>query len=594
MEYPRLTPPAATRQIMDTFGGYNRNLRIGDGEFFHMENMSSDHYPVLSPRKPRGLHATGGKPEAMVYKHELFYIDNGRIHYGGRDFPGGLEEQPEGHTMVSMGANVVVLPEGKWFNSARFMPDAGDVPDAEKSNNCNAFWNMEEWITAQFQPCQANGEVYPADRMTTGPTPPEDPTPGDTWLDTGGEMPVLKQWVENGDAGLWQSFTSNYVRIQAQGISQDFRQYDGVALEGFTSPEVSFLNGSNVIWDLGDDYIVVQGMMSSPVFQTKESFSVTRQMPKMDFVVECGNRLWGCRYGENAKGQFVNEIYCSKLGDFTNWGCFMGISTDSAAIGLGSDGPFTGAVSYMGHPIFFKENVLHKVYISSAGGHSVVDTPCAGVQPGCEKSLQIVGDTLYYKSNAGIMAYDGSAPVALPSVFGSEQYEAAVAGAYRDKYYLSMRHRDGTYHLFVYDTRRGLWHREDSLAVSAFATGGDKLYAICGRDIRIIAGAESSEEVVEWLVETGPMDITTPDRKYLSRLNVRLSLAAGGEVAVYARYDFSPQWEHLFTTAATDLQSFEIPILPKRCDHMRLRIAGRGEGNIYAFTKTTEQGSDVS
>ena len=49
--------------------------------------------------------------------------------------------------------------------------------------------------------------------------------------------------------------------------------------------------------------------------------SIHRLVPDLDFVVENGNRLWGCRYD----GQ-VNEIYASCLGDFTNWWRFDGVA----------------------------------------------------------------------------------------------------------------------------------------------------------------------------------------------------------------------------------------------------------------------------
>ena len=68
-------------------------------------------------------------------------------------------------------------------------------------------------------------------------------------------------------------------------------------------------------------------------------------------MIECGNRLWGCKYGL-VDGETVNEIYASKLGDFKNWNCFAGLSTDSYAAARGSDGPFTGAADYLGQPRF--------------------------------------------------------------------------------------------------------------------------------------------------------------------------------------------------------------------------------------------------
>ncbi len=60
MHYPTLTAPAVTRQTVDVFGGYHHSHRIRDGEFYHMENLTSDRYPLLSPRGRRGLAVGAG------------------------------------------------------------------------------------------------------------------------------------------------------------------------------------------------------------------------------------------------------------------------------------------------------------------------------------------------------------------------------------------------------------------------------------------------------------------------------------------------------------------------------------------------------
>ena len=62
MRFPILREQQASRQMVDTFRGYNHNLRISDGEFFDMKNMTSDHYPVLSPRGKRGVYASPDSP----------------------------------------------------------------------------------------------------------------------------------------------------------------------------------------------------------------------------------------------------------------------------------------------------------------------------------------------------------------------------------------------------------------------------------------------------------------------------------------------------------------------------------------------------
>jgi hypothetical protein len=52
--YPKLKAKAPYRQRLEVFKGYNHNLRIGSGEFYEMENLTSEDYPVLSTRKKRG------------------------------------------------------------------------------------------------------------------------------------------------------------------------------------------------------------------------------------------------------------------------------------------------------------------------------------------------------------------------------------------------------------------------------------------------------------------------------------------------------------------------------------------------------------
>jgi hypothetical protein len=64
-------------------------------------------------------------------------------------------------------------------------------------------------------------------------------------------------------------------------------------------------------------------------------------------------------------------------------------------------------------------------------------------------------------------------------------------------------------------------------------------------------------------------------------------------VHIDIQYDSCGEWEHLSTVNGTVLRTFTLPVKPKRCDHYRLRIYGRGEIKLYSITKTIEQGSDM-
>ena len=158
-----------------------------------------------------------------------------------------------------------------------------------------------------------------------------------------------------------------------------------------------------------------------------------------------------------------------------------------------------------------------------------------------------------------------------------------------------MKDENDEWNLFVYDTAYGMWHKEDSVHADAFCSCREEMYYIDHDtgSIRTLFGSGTADtEPVEWMAETGIIGTDYPDRKYISRIVVRMSLIFGARVRFSVEYDSSGDWEELFEMRATSLRSFAIPIRPKRCDHLRLRIEGEGEAKIYAVTKTIETGSD--
>ena len=583
MAYPTLKELVSTRQMVDAFRGYNHNLRISDNEFFDMKNMTSDYYPVLSPRGKRGVYASPEKTQGLLAKDKLCFVDGSAIVIGDDWIEMGLTEDGDPKQLISMGAYIIILPDKKYIN-AMDLNDRGDIEAAYEST-----------AAVRFELCTITGDPY--SEATVSDTAPENPENMALWIDTSSTPHTLKKWYSANS--MWTPIATTYIRISSPGLGARFKQYDGVTISGVASESLKDLNASMVVWGKGDDYIVVVGILDEVVTQTIEQGAITvrRQMPKMDFVIESENRLWGCRYGLNDKGEMVNEIYASKQGDFRNWNCFMNTSTDSYAASCGTDGPFTGAITHLGYPLFFKENYVHKVFGNYPANYQIQSTACRGVQKGSHRSLAIVNEMLYYKSRTSVCAFDGSLPVEVSYALGNEAYSDAVAGANGNKYYISMRDMYGAWHLFVFDIAKGMWHKEDNFQADVFCSWMGELYSIDHETKKIMTmlkAVEDPEEKVKWMVETGEIGITSADMKYISRLTVRMSLDVGTEVRFFAKYDFAEQWEPLFALRSTNLRSFSIPIRPKRCDHMKIRIEGDGGGKIYTITKTIEQGSDIA
>lgn len=584
MRYPTLPTQSSTREMVDVFAGYNHGLRIGTGEAYDMKNLTSDYYPVIAPRRKRGRYGSPASPQGIIAKDTLCYVDGSCLVMGDITVDAGLSTAPEDcpKQLISMGAYVIIMPDKVYVNTQ----------NAEDRGSIEVSFASKGKVT--FSLCAVSGEGY--EDAYVSDTAPENPENLDYWLDTSGDTHVLKRYST---VGGWVSISTTYVKISSPGLGKDFKVYDGVTISGIVVKEIVGFNGSMIVQACGDDYIVVTGMLDQVTEQllSQGTITIERRMPNMDFVIESGNRLWGCRYGMALNGEQVNEIYASKLGDFKNWNCYMSLSTDSYTASCGSDGPFTGAITHMGYPMFFKENCVHMVYGNYPANYQIQTTACRGVQKGCHGSLAIVNETLYYKARSGICAYDGSLPVEVSAALGNESYFDAVAGAHGSKYYISMRDGADNWHLFVYDTAKSLWHREDDLRVSAFCSWQGEMYCI-DRDrlniITLFGSGTQDTEPVEWMWQSGELGVSSPDMKYLSGLLVRMSLADGSTADFYVRYEEDVEWVHMCHIRGTALRSFNVPVRPRRCDHMQLKIIGRGDGKIHAITRTIAGGSDRS
>jgi hypothetical protein len=576
--------------MIDVFRGYNHNLRIGEGEFYDMKNLTSNDYPVLSPRERRGIYKTPGVPQGMVAKDSLCYVDGGDFIIGEERIPMGLTVQRDADgniipkNLISMGAYVIIMPDKRYINTS----DLTDYGPMEPSVTTSE--------TVTFTPCSKEGVDYLV-RVGNHDYSPyineevKGKEAGTYWYDTSLTPPVLKE----GEPYNWQPVERIYIKISSPGIGIPFEEGDLVLISGIEDDALQELNADVSVLAKGDDYIVVESPPASVVKQ-ETPITIAQPMPTMDFIIESANRLWGCHYGQNLDGDFVNEIYASKLGDFKKWDSFAGVSLDSYAVTVGSDGPFTGAIAFRGTPIFFKEGCMHKIYGNYPANYQVLTTACRGLQKGCSRSLAIVNETLYYKSRSAVCAYDGALPYEISAPLGDEIYDNATAGALGNKYYISMRDSAGKYNLFVYDVQKGMWHREDNTRAIDFCSCGGELYYLdpTHNHIKSIRGTgELEASPVEWEAVTGVIGTDSPDKKYISRLDVRMSLELGARVYFFVQYNSIGAWEPLGTMTGTTLQSFGMPMKPRRCDHLRLKIVGVGEAKIYSICKTISGGSDV-
>ncbi len=627
MKLPLLQPGNTSRVTTDVFRGYNHNLKIADGEMYDMNKITADFFPMLARRKPRMFRNTTTNPDdlsALLGGDQLIWVDNDQLYVDGEPTGMGLGQSRSYRDLVRFGHYVISVQDRRYYNLSN-PGDAGSIDAAYHLSSGSGGAGVNQIV--HYEPCNIDGDPYTI--TYTGSTEPEEPTGGQYWLKVTSKVTELYQY--DAVTTTWVKVESVYMLVvfETSGVlSQRFSEGDTVEIHGLYYAD---LNGSKYIYKIGgdpsqsvQDHLVLIGL-DAPIEHTYDGVDISRTMPDMDFVIECQNRLWGCAYTRDEQtGEMINEIYCSKLGDFKNWRVYQGLSTDSWAASVGAPGEWTGAISYLGKPVFFKEDRIYQVTVSPQGAHRIDETPCRGVEKGSARSLCVVGETLYYKSMGDVMAWQGGFPVSVSgSVFGGERWKDGVAGGYGTKYYLCMRDaaNDKRLVLFYYDTARNLWIKDDDWTTEEktepfafFATVRDEIWGYLigipqySRMLAAMTGNTTGEDyysegirgsgplyLIPWSVETGIMYYESPDHKYVSRYNIRLWMEAGTSIHVWLEYDSSGEWvmSGVIHRPANGIGTVTVPIRPRRCDHLRMKLEGSGDFKIFSIERVLEVGSDV-
>lgn len=578
-EAPYLQQRGRNRSITTDFRGLNLSQGIGDGEWAWMQNMDTREYPAVARRQKRVHVATLNKPNGLCATDRLCFVDGVKFYYNGFYY-GDVEDSEK--TLVPMGAKIAIFPDKKLFDTTTL-----SFTDMEQKNVSSGTVRVT----------LAKGDGTPYGEYTEGGTAPENPENGQLWLDTSGDAPVMKTWSEA--QGLWVAEATTYVLVSATGLGQGLKALDGVTVSGL---EEAGLNGDWILTDAGPDYILFTGILQKTLTQTGE-VRVERTCPEMDFVVEKDNRLWGCSSADH-------EIYCCKLGDPTNWRAYQGVATDSYAVTVGTPGPFTGAAVSGSAVIFFKENCLHRVYGTQPSNFTVYVDNLRGVQQGCHKSAVRVNEYLYYKSVFDVCVYADSEVAGISAALGTESYKNAVAGVCGNRLYLSMEDQEGAWQLLVYDTAAGVWTREDGTHALGFAScltetfmlrADGELYALLpgeynkdffmvGSDYTVYAQEETDEEV-SWELRTGEILRELPDHKYIGKIQLYLELDPGARAEVALRRD-GGAWEKVQELSGGDQRRCTLPIYPRRCDRMEIRLTGVGHARLVNWSKYVGYGSE--
>lgn len=513
------------------FRGLKHRLGAGDGELWDMQNMTGDHYPLLATRSKRRKYKTLTNPGGLFCLEGLCWIADGTFYYKG-EAKGNVTEGLK--NFAAIGNNVVILPDKCYYNIST-----------------DTFGSMEsKWagLTLSF----GNGKLF----------------------------------GEDADA--------NMVYYPDVVWSDYFREGDAVTIAGCTlHPEN---NQTAIIRGIDGDklyfYENIFTLEENADYTEVGEMEVRRDVPDILYACENENRLWGCS---------ENTVYASKLGDIFNWNVFDGLESDAYAVETGSAGKLTANISFRGYPTFFKEEHIYKIYGTLPSNFEVMGSASLGLMEGSAGSLAVAGETLFYLGRNGIMAYTGGIPQSVARDFGTLKFKNAVGGSDGMKYYVSMQGEDDVYWLYVYDTQTGMWHKEDQTRATHFASYKGHLYMLNNQgEIYVLGNPQDLEEPTEeeadfeWFVEFSDFTEQDPNKKNIGRLQIRIELEPGAMAQVWLQYDSDKEW----IKAGEEMQaetkrSYTLPLVPRRCDHCRMKITGVGGAKIYSLSREYYVGSEL-
>ena len=377
-------------------------------------------------------------------------------------------------------------------------------------------------------------------------------------------------------------FTTSTMKVTGwPDLTACFAAGDAVTLSGCTTKTEN--NKDFVIKSLTADTITVTDNTFTAAEEAGAAIVLERKVPEMDFICESENRLWGC-------SSQAQTIYASSMGDPTNFNVFEGLSTDSYALAVGTEGDFTGCCKLTSSVLFWKETKLHKILGGYPAEYSLYTYDIEGLRKGCHKSLAVINEVLYYMGLHGVYAYSGGVPTLISAGFGEKDFSDGVAGTDGSRYFLSVK-EGGAAHLLAYETDKNLWLREDGTRAVDFARLGRELYFLDGTgDVwRMDSGQE--DENLTWSAQLVPFYASIQGRKYFSQIVMRLELPRGAWMKAEVRYDGGP-WRETGKIVGRAADSIPVRLPVNRCDRLDLRLSGKGPCVVRAMLLEYGMGSE--
>ena len=284
------------------------------------------------------------------------------------------------------------------------------------------------------------------------------------------------------------------------------------------------------------------------------------------------NRLWSYE-GGSLRGS-VQAIFDSS--GAIDWTTTDGTGMSALRRVLWQGGNVTGITAITSRVIFFKRGYIFALSGETPSTMYTSGISCPGLHENNRESIAVIEDSVFYLSDTGVYVFSGGFPQKISEgadITGTD----ACGGTDGVKYYLSLKEADGSYNFYVYDVRKRLWHREDSIHARSFAMiDGRVCYCDADNNKIMVYG---SGEGVQWEAVFDYDEGTWQQKKY-KKIAVRGDFE-DADVLI------SPDGEDWIPIGHSTGQE-EFSLIPVQCERLRLKIRGIGRAIIKSIDRVFE------
>lgn len=515
------------------FGGLNHSPGARDGELWSMKNLSSDLYPLLSPRKKRWKTGELEQPNGFYAKGELFWVDGTDFYSGGVE-KGTVENGKK--KFCGIGIYTIILPDKAIYNR-----ETGEFSSIE------AAWSG----SAKMQDGTYAGEQAEANTIYAA---------GADWGSAFREGDAVSisgcTKEENNKTIIIREIDGDYLRFYENSFAID----EGGDTESISikreMPELDYIcENENRLWGCKGSTIYASKLgdpFNWNVFDGLSTDSYAADVGSAgEFTACCSYLGYPCFFKE----EHIYKVYGDKPSNFQVMGsASLGVEAGSwASLAIAGEVLFylsrTGIVAYSGG---IPQN------IASAFG--------------TERFKNAVGGsdgTKYYVSMqdaAGdfqLFVFDTRT-----NLWHREDEQEVIGFGWAGE-------------LYFLNAEGEIWLNGNAREIPEGATEE--------------AALEWEAEFADFYEYTSYSSSSTPipEKKGVGKFQIRIELDEGANVQMQIQYDSDGVWKDISTMTATKKRSFYLPVIPHRCDHYRLKIKGSGGARIYSLAREYYTGSEL-